>query len=59
MGLNCVQHSIVGTFLTSHKGIAYHLAHNAQGTPPHHAFSPLIGVECAYVEYYPWMYCTR
>jgi len=53
MGLNRVQHSIIGTILTSHKGMAYHVEHNAQGTPPHHDFSPLISVECAYVEYYP------
>ena len=48
-----------GTIITSHTGIAYHVEHNAQGTPPHHDSSPLISVECAYVEYYPWVYCTR
>jgi len=50
IGHNSAQQSILGTILTSHKGIAYHVENNAQGTPPHHDFSPLISVECAYVE---------
>jgi len=28
------------------RGIAYHVEHNAQSTPPHHGFSLLISVEC-------------
>jgi len=43
-----------------HTAIAHHFEHkNAQGTPPHHGFSLLISVECACVELYPWVYCTR
>ena len=50
---------IAETIITSHTGTAYNVEHNAQGTPPHHDFSPLISVECAYVKFYPWVYCTR
>ena len=50
IGHNCAHHSIIRTIITSHKGIAYHVKHNAQGTPLHHDFNPLISVECAYVE---------
>jgi len=49
---------IVETIIASHTGIPY-VEHNAQGTPPHHSFSLLISVECACVEHYPWVYCTR
>jgi len=38
---------IVETIITSHTGIAYHLEHNAQGTP-HQGFNLLISVECTY-----------
>jgi len=31
--------------IVSHTGIAYHVEHNGQGTPPHHGFSLLISVE--------------
>jgi len=41
---------IVETITASHAGIAYHVEHNAHGTPPHHGFSLLISVECACVE---------
>jgi len=44
---------IVETIVASHVGMAYHVEHNAQGTPPHHGFSLLISVECACVEHYP------
>jgi len=50
---------IAEMILTSHMGIAYHTEHNAQSKPPHHGFSLLISDECAYVEYYPWVYCIR
>jgi len=42
----------------SHTCRAYHVEHNAQGTPPHHGFNILINIECACVEYYPWVYCA-
>jgi len=35
---------IVETIVTSHTGIAHHVEHDAQGTPPHHGFSLLISV---------------
>ena len=35
---------------TSHRGIAYHFEHNAQGKPQHHSFSPFISVECMHVK---------
>ena len=37
---------IEGTILTSHTGIAYHVAHNAQRTPPHHGCNLLIYDQC-------------
>jgi len=49
---------LVETMITSHV-IEYHLEHNAEGTPPHHGFSLLISVECAYVEHYPCVFWTR
>jgi len=39
----------------SHTGIAYCIERNVQGMLPHHSFS----VECACVEYYPWLYCIQ
>jgi len=50
---------IVETIITSHTDTAYHVEHNAQGTPPNHGFSLLINVECACAEQYPWVYSTR
>jgi len=44
---------IAETIIASHTGIAYHNERNAQGTPPHHSFNPLISAECACVEHYP------
>jgi len=44
---------IVETIITSHTDTAYHVEHNAQGTPPNHGFSLLINVECACAEQYP------
>jgi len=38
--------------------MAYHIEHNAQGTPTHHGFSLLNNIECVCVEHYPWVYCT-
>jgi len=40
---------IAETMITSHRGIPYHVEHNAQGTPPHRGFSLLICSECACV----------
>jgi len=59
-GRNCGQQSTcrIQTIIASHTGIAYHVEHNAQGKQPHHGFNLLISVECACVEYYPWVYCT-
>jgi len=36
---------IVETIIASHTGIAYHVEHDAEGTPPHQGFSLLIRVE--------------
>jgi len=41
----------VEKIIASYTGVAYHIEHNAQGTPPHHGFSLLISVECACVEH--------
>jgi len=30
---------MVENIITSHTGIAHHIGHNAQSTPPHHGFS--------------------
>jgi len=39
--------------------VTFHAEYNVQGTPPHHSFNLLISVECACVEHYPCVYCTR
>jgi len=38
---------IVETIIASHMGIADHVEHNPEGTPPHQGFSLLISVEFA------------
>jgi len=48
---------IVETIIASHTDIACHFEHNAEGTPRHHGFSPLIIVECACAEHYTCVYC--
>jgi len=45
--------------ITSHMGKAYHVEYDAQGASLHYGFSLLISVECARVEHYPYVYCTR
>jgi len=32
--------------IASHTGIAYHVEHIAEGTPPHQGFGLLVSVEC-------------
>jgi len=41
--------------------MAYHVERDAHGTPLwlYHCFSLLISVECACVQHYLWVYCTR
>jgi len=36
-----INYGIAETIIESHTGMKYHVEHNAQGTPPHHGFSPV------------------
>jgi len=55
----CNLRLMVENIITSHMGIAHHVEQNTQFMPLHHGFSLLISVECAWVEHYTWVYCTR